>query len=88
MFIFNLSIFDKLDRDFVVFLDKYGSDLKEEFQLPACVFRAVRAKEVEVNVLNTNAKWLGITYKEDKPKVVGGIKALVDNGEYTSGLWK
>ena len=88
MFIFNLSIFDKLDRDFIIFLDKYGSDLKEEFQLPACVFRAVRAKEVEVNVLDTNAKWLGITYKEDKTGVVEKIKKLHDEGIYEDKLWK
>lgn len=87
MFIFNLSIFDKLERDFKTFLDKYINDIKAEFQLPACVFRAVRAKELDVNVLKTNAKWLGITFKEDKDDVVNKIKKLHDEKIYNEKLW-
>ena len=34
MFIFNISIFEKLEKDFKVFLDKYINDIKAEFQLP------------------------------------------------------
>lgn len=87
MFIFNLSIFDRLEKDFLTFLDKYINDVNEEFQLPACVFRAVRANEVDVDVLKTNAKWLGITYKEDKERVKSELKKLHDSKIYENKLW-
>ena len=51
------------------------------------VFEEIENKAARVEVLKTNAVWQGITYKEDKPKVVSEIKALVDSGEYTQGLW-
>ena len=53
----------------------------------------VKPEEIEnkiatVEVLKTNAIWQGITYKEDKEKVVKEIKKLVDNNEYPKDLWK
>ena len=32
-------------------------------------------------------RW-GITYREDKDKVVSEIKKLVDSGEYPKGVWE
>ena len=47
----------------------------------------MREEGVKVQVLSTNAKWLGVTYREDKDIVVNSLKELVDNGEYKKGLW-
>ena len=40
-----------------------------------------------VTVLDTSDKWIGITYKEDKPKVQEYFKSLSDRGVYPSKLW-
>ena len=58
-----------------------------EFLIPTLVFEEIENGSSRVSVLKTNAVWQGVTYKEDKPKVVSEIKKLVDNGEYKEGLW-
>ena len=41
-----------------------------------------------VTVLESEDKWYGVTYKEDKPVVVAAIQALKDAGIYPQHLWK
>jgi hypothetical protein len=41
----------------------------------------------KVKVLETTAKWFGVTYKEDKPNVVASVNELVKNGVYPEKLW-
>ena len=89
MFGFNPSIFKCLEEGFPKFLDNNKDNpLKCEYLIPTIVFDAINNGEVTVEVLKTSAIWQGITYKEDKEKVVKEIKSLVDNGEYIPGLWK
>ena len=89
MFGFTPGLFDYLDAKFPAFLDSHKEDITTcEYLIPSLVFDQIEEKIARVEVLKTDAVWQGITYKEDKEKVVAGIKALVDNGEYTPGLWK
>ena len=89
MFGFTPKIFKKLEEGFPKFLDNNKDNpLKCEYLIPTIVFDAINNGEVTVEVLKTSAVWQGITYKEDKEKVVKEIKSLVDNGEYIPGLWK
>ena len=37
--------------------------------------------------MTTDDKWYGMTYKEDKDKVVEALQALVEKGEYPANLW-
>ena len=39
-------------------------------------------------VLDTTAKWFGVTYAEDRPQVVLKINELIRNGVYPNKLWK
>ena len=41
-----------------------------------------------VQVIDTTAKWYGITYKEDKQEVLDAIQKLVKQGVYPENLWK
>ena len=59
-----------------------------EYLIPSVVFEEIEAGNISVEVLKTDAVWQGITYREDKDKVVNEIKALVDRGEYPEGVWK
>lgn len=87
MFTFTPKIFDFLEKEFPKFLDENIDNLKSEFLIPDLVFKEMREEGVKVQVLSTNAKWLGVTYREDKDIVVNSLKELVDNGEYKKGLW-
>jgi hypothetical protein len=40
-----------------------------------------------VKVIPTNAKWFGVTYKEDAPGVKANIDALVASNVYPAKLW-
>lgn len=88
MFGFTLKLFDYLEDRFPVFLDNHKDDLLTcEYLIPTVVFEEIENNSARVEVLKTDAVWQGITYKEDKDDVVAGIKNLVNNGEYTEGLW-
>lgn len=89
MFAFTKDIFKYLEEGFPLFLDKHKEDIDTcEYLIPSVVFEEIENKIATVEVLKTNAIWQGITYKEDKEKVVKQIKKLVDNNEYPKDLWK
>jgi dTDP-glucose pyrophosphorylase len=84
---FTPRLFDFLERGFEEFLAAKGSELKSEFYLLEVVDNMIQRGEAEVAVLPTNEKWMGVTYADDKPQVVAGIRALVDAGIYPANLW-
>jgi len=89
LFGFTPHIFDYLEKRFPEFLDSHKEDIDTcEFLIPTLVFEEIENGASRVAVLKTDAVWQGVTYREDKPKVVSEIKKLVDNGEYIPGLWK
>ena len=88
MFGFTPKLFEYLEDRFPAFLDSHKDDIDTcEYLIPTAVFKQIERNMARVEVLKTDAVWQGITYKEDKDKVVAGIKELVDNGEYVPGLW-
>jgi hypothetical protein len=84
---FTPSLFEELDAGFVEFLRDCGSDLKAEYLLPERVGDLVAAGRARVQVLRTDARWFGITYKEDKPFVERAVRELVEHGAYPPSLW-
>ena len=89
MFGFTPKMFDCLEEGFPKFLDSHKDNLEKcEYLIPSIVFDEIAKGKATVEVLKTSAVWQGITYREDKDKVVSEIKKLVDSGEYPAGLWK
>lgn len=62
--------------------------LKSESFLPEFVGSFVRNGSAKVQVNQSQDKWYGVTYKEDKEHVVSSIQALKDSGVYPQHLWK
>ncbi len=88
LFGFTTKFLDYLDSYFISFLNEHKCDLSTcEFFLPTVVSSLIKENRVSVDVLQTTAKWYGITYKEDKDFVATSIKELVKNGEYPDTLW-
>lgn len=82
------QFFDELEPRFTEFvkgLDK--DDIKSEFLLPKVVDDLINEGIAEVKVLETDGRWFGVTYKEDKPGVVSSIKRLISEGVYPENLW-
>lgn len=76
------NIFNDLDEAFKNFIDENFSNPKAEFYIPSFVDVMLKAGKSKVKVLSTDEQWLGVTYREDKPIVTGGIAKLVDKGIY------
>lgn len=87
-FAFTPEIFEYLEQGFKQFLDKNINDLSSEYLLPSYVFELIKENKLNLDVLQTSSKWLGITYKEDKEYVVNEIKKLHKTKKYPNQLWK
>jgi len=77
----------QIERGFRAFLSARGQDLKAEFYLPATISDLIAAGQAKVKVLTTPDQWLGVTYREDKPLVMAGIRAMIEKGTYPERLW-
>ncbi|HHT96592.1 MAG TPA: nucleotidyltransferase [Clostridiales bacterium] len=83
---FKPSLFESLEQGFADFLAT-NTDAKGEFLLPMHIDDLIKAQKATVKVLQSNDKWFGVTYKEDKEVVVNSIKRLIDEGKYPSKLF-
>ena len=84
---FTPILFDYLKDMFVDFLTEYGTELKSEFLIPSVINDLIQCEREEVHVLRSNSNWFGVTYKEDKPYVMGEIQKLVDGNVYPKKLF-
>ena len=88
---FTPEVFASLRTDFADFLTRLadsGNPLKAEFFLPFHIQNEIDRSACDVRVLETDAKWYGVTYHEDKPRFVEFIKSQIAAGVYPDGLWK
>ena len=85
---FTPELFTHLSAEFDRFLHNIKNPLKDESYLTDVVDIMIKSDACDVVVYNTNACWLGVTYAEDKPAVVAGIKKLIEDGVYPEHLWK
>jgi UTP-glucose-1-phosphate uridylyltransferase len=83
---FTPELFGNLRELFVEFLKTSGQEEKSEFYIPAAVNDIVRAKRARVKVLKTPDSWFGVTYREDRPFVMEGIRKLIVRGDYPEKL--
>ena len=80
---------DYLAEDFKDFLANVKEgDLKSEYLLPNIVDKLLKEKRANVKVLETQDRWFGVTYKEDKEIVQKAFAELIQNGVYAVRLWK
>lgn len=85
---FTPKVFDYLEEKFEKFFDdNNGGTLTCEYLIPEVISELINEGKVNVKVIPTTAVWQGITYKEDKEKLVNELNALVENGEYPDILW-
>ncbi|KAF5043128.1 hypothetical protein DSECCO2_505490 [anaerobic digester metagenome] len=72
---------------FVDFLNENGMDLKAEFHIPYVVGQLIGCGKAKVIAKETPARWFGVTWPQDREKVVESIKVKVCKGEYPENLW-
>ena len=84
---FKPSCYDFLGKEFRNFINKYGMDLKSELDIPTSVDKFVKNGEITIQILMSNERWFGVTYREDKPFVVESIKKMIRKGIYPARIY-
>lgn len=84
---FKPGVFAKLEASFERFLQARGTELKSEFYIPSAVDAMLSNNDIQVHVTRTSARWMGMTYPEDRAIVCAGVASLIEAGDYSSPLW-
>lgn len=87
LFGFTPDFFTYIEEEFKGFLNMKADNPRAEFFIPLVVNNLIAAEKSKMSVLQTPESWFGVTYQEDKPKVLKAIRDLVDAGIYPESLW-
>ncbi|SDX48619.1 Nucleotidyl transferase [Lutibacter oricola] len=85
---FTPKYFDISSSMFEAFLEENYKEPKAEFFIPSVINHVITNKTASLKVLKSNARWFGVTYKEDKAYVQAEIQKLKEEGVYPKFLWK
>jgi hypothetical protein len=84
---FTPALFAQLREEFIAFLQKSGKDEKTECYIPLIVNNLTSTGRARCKVLRTPDAWFGVTYREDRPRVIESVRTLITRGEYPEKLW-
>lgn len=84
---FTPKCFEFGEKLFEEFLEANKENLKAEFYIPSVVNEILKSGIARVEVLQSNAKWFGVTYREDKEIVQKAIGELKKQNVYPRNLW-
>jgi NDP-sugar pyrophosphorylase family protein len=83
---FTPALFDHLESAFTEFLRAEGTLPRSELLLPSLIDRLIKEGQARVKVLRSPGSWFGVTYPEDKPRVMENIRTLIAQGLYPASL--
>ena len=63
----------------------YAEEIRKMLKGAGCLIANVPYRDAQL--LPTEDKWFGVTYREDKDKVVGSLRALIESGFYPEKLF-
>lgn len=84
---FTPALFGQLREQFAAFLKMNGQNEKSEFYIPTVVNALIQTGQARCRVLRTEDSWFGVTYREDRPRVIERVRALITRGDYPKKLW-
>ena len=87
---FTRSFLDEAWARMPAFLDKALAEdpAKAEYFLPSVVSQLIEEGKARVKVLRSEDKWYGVTYREDKPTVMGATAEKTKARLYPDRLWE
>lgn len=84
---FTPKYFEISESMFEDFLEENYQEPKAEFFIPLVINNLVINQTATMEVLKSDARWFGVTYKQDKEYVTSEIQKLKDSGVYPKKLW-
>ena len=83
----NETMFDYLEEYIIKMYPKLDNIEKDEIYLPYAAQTLLQDNVIEIKVIDSESKWFGVTYAEDKVAAVENLKEYTDNGDYPTPLW-
>jgi len=84
---FTPSIFDQMREHFVEFLRQHGSECNAECYIPSVIDTLIRSGRADCRILQSEDRWFGVTYPQDKATSVRSLRTLIADGTYPGVLW-
>lgn len=84
---FTPDLFPRLEAAFVPFLAAHAAEPGAEFVLPNIIDTMLHNREISVQVLSTEERWFGMTYREDLPLVQAAFSELAAQNVYPPNLF-
>jgi len=84
---FTPKYFEISEALFEAFLEHNYKESKAEFFIPLVVNHVIVHKLATMEILKSDARWFGVTYKQDKEYVTSEIQKLKDKNVYPENLW-
>ncbi len=85
---FSPRIFQTIETQFQAFLEQNIQNNTSECYIPTVVNELIHTDSTaSLKVLTTPSQWFGITYREDRQRVVDSIHGVVESGLYPPNLW-
>lgn len=84
----NETMFDYLEEYIIKMYHKLKNIEKDEIYLPFAAQTLLQENLIEIKIIDSESKWFGVTYAEDKIAAVNNLKEYTHNGDYPSPLWE
>ncbi len=85
---FTPEIFRQIKERFTAFLDKNINNPRAEYYISELTDHLIRDYEARVKVIDCDASWFGITYREDRDFARSSIMEKIRSGSYPQRLWE
>lgn len=72
----SVNFLNDMNERFVKFLESNNDNPKSEFLLPTVIDDMIKERKATVKVIPVNDKWYGLTYEQDKQKVIDAFKII------------
>ena len=72
----SVNFLNDINGRFIEFLKINNDNPKSEFLLPNVIDNMIKENKATVKVIPVNDKWYGLTYEQDKDKVIEAFKSI------------
>lgn len=84
---FTPALLQAFYEKFISFMKENGQEIKSEFFIPLGINQLIQEDLLNVQVLESTARWFGVTYQKDKPLVISKLRELSATGVYPDKIW-
>lgn len=82
------AIFDQIEKDLRLFIEKGQNLERGEVYLPFVIQEMLQRGNASVEVIPAESNWFGVTYADDKNMAVKELREMTNQGDYHSPLWE